>query len=321
MSAIRIAAPPRQGWSSTIARLGREAWSLLVDTYDQWSADGAPRMAAALAYYTTLSLAPLLLVIIAVAGIAFGAEAVRGELVAQIGGITGSDSAHAIEDLLANARRPASGLIASAVGVVMLLLGASGVVAELESALNTIWKVAPATDSWRGLFVKRLASLAMLLGVGFLLLVSLALSAVVAAAGRYAGSFLPGSETVWMLIEMVVSFAVVTALFAMLFKFLPDAPVRWSEVWLGAAATAVLFNLGKLVIGLYLGRSSIGSAYGAAGSLVVVLVWIYYAAQILLFGAELTYVHAARQRAETAQASTEHSAAVPVAGLASGESA
>jgi len=274
---------------------GRSAWSLVTETYEQWVADGAPRMAAALAYYTTLSLAPLLLVIIAVAGIVFGTDAVRGELVAQIGGITGVDSARAIEDLLANARRPASGVIASVIGIVMLLLGASGVVAELESALNTIWKVPTASDSWRAVFVKRLASLAMLLAIGFLLLVSLSLSALLAAAGRYAGSIAPGSETIWMLVEMGLSFVVVTALFAMLFKFLPDVPVGWADVWLGAAATALLFNLGKLLIGLYLGRSSIGSAYGAAGSLVVVLVWIYYAAQILLFGAEFTHVHAMRR--------------------------
>jgi membrane protein len=254
-------------------------------------------MAAALAYYTMLSLAPLLLVIIAVAGVVFGTEAVRGELVAQIGGITGGESARAIEDLLANARRPASGLIASVIGVVMLLLGASGVVGELEGALNAIWKVEPSTGGFRTMIAKRLASLAMLLGVGFLLLVSLSVNALLAAAGRYFGSLVPGNETVWLGVEMVASFAVVTALFAMLFKFLPDAPVRWRDVWPGAAATAVLFNLGKFLIGLYLGRASIGSAYGAAGSLVIVLVWIYYAAQILLFGAELTHVYAEQRGA------------------------
>lgn len=281
---------------AAFGRAGRDARSLVGDTYDEWSADGAPRMAAALACDTTLSLAPRLRVIIAVAGIAFGADAVRGELVAQIGRGTGGDSALAIEDLLANARRPARGLIASAIGIVMLLLGASGVVAEFESALNTIWKMAPATDSWRRLFVNRVAWLAMLLAIGLLRLVSLVLSTAVAAAGRYAGSFLPGSEAVCMLAEMIASFAVVTALFATLFTFLPNAPVRWSDVWLGAAITAVLFNLGKLLIGLYLGRSSIGSACGAAGSLVVVLVWIYYAAQILFFGAELTHVHAVRRQ-------------------------
>jgi membrane protein len=285
----------RRPFGRQIAYLGRESWSVLGETYARWGADGAPRMAAALAYYTTLSLAPLLLVLIGVAGIVFGTEAVRGELVHQIDGITGHESARAIEDLLANARHPASGIIASAIGIVMLLVSASGVVGELENALNVIWQVAPAADSFRAMIVRRATSLAMLLGVGFLLLVSLALSAFLAAASRYAGSILPGNETVWMLLEVVASFAVITALFALLFKFLPDAPVRWSDVWIGAAATSAFFSLGKLLIGLYLGRSSIGSAYGAAGSLVVMLVWIYYAAQILLFGAELTHVYALKR--------------------------
>lgn len=279
----------------TAIRLGREAWSVLVETYGRWSADGAPRMAASLAYYTTLSLAPLLLVIIAVAGVVFGDEAARGELVGQIGALTGTESADAIEELLAHARRPAAGVVASAIGLVMLLAGATGVVGELENALNTIWRVTPSPRSWRTVVVKRLASLAMLLGVGFLLLVSLAISALLAAAGRYLGSLVPGNETAWMLAEMAASFAVITVLFASLFKFLPDVALRWSDVWVGAAATAVLFNLGKLLIGMYLGRSSIGSAWGAAGSLVVLLVWIYYAAQILLLGAEFTCTIARRR--------------------------
>jgi membrane protein len=310
--AMARAAQPRQPLGAMFGRFWRAAWSLLCETYAKWGADGAPRMAAALAYYTTLSIAPLLLVIIAVAGIAFGAEAVRGELVGQIRGIIGSDSAHAVEDILANARRPASGLIASAVGLVMLMIAASGAVGELENALNVIWKAAPSPGSIRTFLSKRLASVAMLLGTGFLLVVSLSVSALLSATSRYLNGLVPGNDAIWMVVEIVVSLAVNTALFAMLFKFLPDVPVRWSDVWLGAAVTAVLFNLGKVLIGLYLGRSSTGSAYGAAGSLVVVLVWIYYAAQILLFGAELTYVHASWRDAPSTRGN-EPDPAAPVA--------
>ena len=310
--AIPRAVQPRQPIGATLRRFGRSAWSLARETYEKWSADGAPRMAAALAYYTTLSLAPLLLVVIAVAGIAFGDEAVRGELVGQIRGIIGEDSAQAVEEILANARRPASGLIASAVGLVMLLFAASGAVGELENALNAIWKAAPAPSSIRTFLSKRVASVAMLLGSGFLLLVSLSVSALLAATSRYLNGLVPGNDAIWMVVEIVVSLAVNTALFAMLFKFLPDVPVRWSDVWLGAAVTAVLFNLGKVLIGLYLGRSSLGSAYGAAGSLVVLLVWIYYAAQILLFGAELTYVHASWRDSPSTRGN-EPNPAAPVA--------
>jgi membrane protein len=275
---------------------GGRTWRLLLETYQQWTADHAPRLAAALAYYTFLSLAPLLLVLIAVAGLIFGPEAVRGELIGQIGAVTGPDGARAIEDLLASASRPTESLVASIVGVVTLLLGAAGVVGQLEAALNTIWEVAPAQTSMLGMVGKRFASLAMVLAVGFLLLVSLALSAALAASHRYVGGLIPGSETVWMVLHFVASFAIVTILFAILFKFLPDARVEWGDVWVGAVATAMLFNVGKLAVGLYLGRSGIASAYGAAGSLVVVLVWVYYAAQILLFGAELTQVYAQQRR-------------------------
>jgi membrane protein len=272
------------------------AWRLLVETYRQWNVDQVPRLAAALAYYTFLSLAPLLLVLIAVAGLFFGPEAVRGELVGQIGAVTGTEGARAIEDLLASASRPTESLVASIVGVVTLLLGAAGVVGQLEAALNTVWDVAPAQTSVMGMIAKRFASLAMVLAVGFLLLVSLALSAALAAGERYVGGLIPGSEAVGMVLHFVASFAVVTVLFAILFKFLPDARVEWGDVWVGAVATAILFNAGKLLVGLYLGRSGVASAYGAAGSLVVVLVWVYYAAQILLFGAELTQVYAQRRR-------------------------
>jgi membrane protein len=273
----------------------KTVWTMLVATYGDWSEDRASRLAAALSYYTTLSLAPLLLVVISVAGLLFGREAVQGQLVGQISALTGPDSAAAIEELLANTSKPAESVLASIIGIATLIFGATGVAWQLKDALNTIWEVAPDEKGgfWqtlRSYFV----SFTLVIGVGFVLLVSLVISAALAALGTFVRSLVPGSEGAWMAVNFIVSFGVMTLLFAMMFRFLPDTEVRWSDVWIGAAATAAFFELGKILVGLYLGQAGIGSAYGAAGSLVVILVWVYYAAQILFFGAEFTQVYARR---------------------------
>jgi len=241
-----------------------------------------------------LSLAPLLLIAIAIAGFVFGTDAARQHLLDQLGGLVGSDGRRAVETMLKHAHKPGAGLVSTVIGVATLLVGASGVVGQLQDALNTIWEVAPKPG--RGLwgFLKdHFLSLAMVPGVGFLLLVSLVLSAFLTVVATSFGHLLfaqaaPALE----LVNFVVSTAVITLLFAMIYKLLPDVEISWGDVWVGAAMTAVLFVIGKSLIGLYLGRSGPVSAYGAAGSLVVLLVWVYYSAQILFFGAEFTKAYA-----------------------------
>ncbi len=275
------------------------AWQLLRDAYDEWSEDKAPRLGAALAYYTSLSIAPLLLVVIGIAGLVFGEQAARGEVVGQLRSLLGDDGAKAVQDVLAHTQQTGSGVVASVVGVVTLLAGASGVFGQLQDALNTVWEVEPKPGRGiKGFIRDRFFSLTMVLGTGFLLLVSLVLSAAVAAAGGGLRALSPAFEAVGEVLVAVVSFAVTTILFALIFKVLPDAKIDWRDVWFGAVSTAVLFVIGKLAIGLYLGHASVGSAYGAAGSFVVLLIWVYYSAQILLFGAELTQAYARHRGAK-----------------------
>jgi len=272
---------------------------LLKQTASEWSEDKAPRLGAALAFYSVLSIAPLVVIVLAIAGLVFGAEAARGELVAQIEGMVGRDGARAIEEMIANAQRPSRGILATVLGAVTLLLGASGVFGQLQDALNTIWEVEP--KSGRGLwgFIKdRFLSFTMVLGTGFLLLVSLVISAGLHMVGEYMSGLMPAAEWIWQIANFMISFSIITLLFALIFKIVPDAKVAWRDVWVGAALTAALFTAGKFVLGWYLGRGTVGSAYGAAGSLVVLLVWIYYSAQILFFGAEFTQVYAKRRGAQ-----------------------
>ena len=273
----------------------REYPSLFKAAAKEWSEDKASRHAAALSYYTIFSLAPLLIVAIAVAGAVFGEEAARGRIVEQIGGLIGRDGASAIETMIENANKPKEGLIAGMLGVAALLFGASGVFGQLQSSLNAIWEVEPKPGKgvW-GFLRSRFLSLSMVLVIAFLLLVSLVLSAALSAFGGWLGAMIPGQEVLLRAGDLVISAGMATVLFAALFKYLPDAEIRWKDVWTGAFATAVLFTLGRYLIGLYLGRSAVGSAYGAAGSLVIVLLWIYYSTQILFFGAEFTQVHASR---------------------------
>ncbi len=273
----------------------KPAFSMLKESFQEWKEDDALQLGAALAYYTIFSLAPLLLIVIAVAGLAFGREAVQGRIVEQIDQLVGQQGAVAIQTMIANVAKHESGVLATVIAGITILFGATGVFAQLQSSLNKIWNVEPKPD--RGIlgFLKtRVASFGMILGIGFLLLVSLVVSAGVAAVNNYFVSLMPAAEVLFQVLSLVISFAVVTLLFAMIFRFLPDAKVAWRDVWIGAAVTSVLFAIGKELIGLYLGHSSVASAFGAAGSVIVILVWIYYSTQILFFGAEFTQVYARR---------------------------
>ena len=268
--------------------------SLFRQAVEAWSEDYAPSMGAALAYYTLFSIAPLLLIVIGVTGLAFGDEAARGEIFGQLRGLMGEEGAAAVERLLANASKPEGGVVATTVGTVMLLLGAMTVFGELQNALDRIWRapVAKKASGWWGLLRSRLLSFGMILGIAFLLMVSLVVSALLSALGKFWGAFFGGWEVVAHVLDIVVSFGIVAVLFALIYKLIPRVHVAWRDVWIGAGVTAALFAIGKFLIGLYLGKSSVASAFGAAGSLVVMMVWVYYSAQIFLLGAEFTWVYA-----------------------------
>lgn len=264
--------------------------ALFAQAYKDWNDDEAPRMGAALAYYTILSLAPLLLVTITVAGFVLGREAAQGQLMAQISDLLGPEGAKAIEAMVAGARQKTSGVVASILGTLTLLWGASGVVGELQSSLNKVWDVK--TDAGFGETIKqRSYAVALVLGCGFLLMVSLAVSAAIATAGKLLQGMLPVPEFVLHGFDILSSLAVFTLIFAAIYKFLPQAVISWRDVIPGAIFTAALFAIGKLAIGLYLGKASFGSTYGAAGSLVIVLVWVYYASQVFFFGAEVAHAY------------------------------
>ena len=273
----------------------RAWWALLKETFTQWGDDRVPRLGAALAYYTVFSIVPLLVIIIAMVGLVFGQEAAQSYILEQIKGLVGEQSAEAIKEMIERANKPSQGMLATVIAIATLLLGASGLFGQLQDALNTIWGVEAKQGRgiW-GIIKDRFLSFMAVLGTGFLLLVSLVLSAVLSAMGKLFEAWLPGPEIILQILNFAVSFAVITGLFAMMFKILPDANIAWRDVGVGAAMTALLFTIGKFLIGLYLGKSDVGSAYGAAGSLVILLVWVYYSTQILLFGAEFTQVYATR---------------------------
>lgn len=276
-----------------------EVWATVKETVNDWLDDGATSLAAALAYYSLLSLAPLLVISVAVAGLFFGQDAARGRVAGELGAVVGTQAAQGIQSVVASAQSPVSGVLSTIVGVVTLFIGASGVFGELQSSLNTIWEVKrkPGRGIW-GEVKDRFWSFTMVLGVAFLLLVSLLLNSVLSAVGATFSPLLPGGELVWQGVNALFSLSVITGLFALIFKYVPDAEIRWRDVWLGAAVTALLFTIGKLLLGLYLGKAAIGSSYGAAGSLIALVVWVYYAAQILLLGAEFTQVQARRSGRE-----------------------
>ncbi len=271
----------------------REVWVMVKETINDWMDDSASRLAAALAFYSLLSLAPLLVITVSIAGFFFGHDAARGKVAGELGAVVGAQAAEGIQSVVASARSPASGLISTCVGIVTLFIGASGVFGELQASLNTIWEVKrkPGRGVW-GEVKDRFLSFTMVLGVAFLLLVSLILNAILSAVGARFSEVLPGGELVWQAFNFVFSLSAITGLFALIFKYVPDAEIKWRDVWLGAAVTAALFTIGKVLLGLYLGKAAIGSAYGAAGSLIALVVWVYYAAQILLLGAEFTQVQA-----------------------------
>lgn len=269
-------------------------WEVVRDAGDAWLDDRGPRIGAAIAFFTALSLAPILVISLVIAGLVYGEGAARGEVADQLAGLVGAEAAKTVEGVLANSGAPRAGAAAIALSLLTLFVGATGVFAELQEALNDVWKVRPRPGRPVRTFVRgRLLSFGMVLGVGFLLLVSLVLGTAADAAGRSAARVL-GSAAALQAVNLLLVFAVEVFLFAMIFKVLPDADLAWRDVWTGAVVTAVLFNLGKYLIGLYLGYSGVTSAFGAAGSLVALLVWIYFSALVLVFGAEVAKVTAAR---------------------------
>ena len=259
-----------------------------------WVNDYAPSMGAALAYYTVFSLAPLLLIVIAIAGMVFGADAARGEIFDQLRDLMGDDAAKGVEALLASVNQPGESIAATIVGVVMLVIGATSVFGELQDALDRIWR-APIRRKhgtvWT-LVRSRLLSFGMIFGIAFLLMVSLVLSAAVAALGHWWGGLFAGWETMAQSVNALLSFVLTTAVFAFIYKLMPRVKVQWRDVLLGAVVTAFLFTLGKTLIGVYIGKTGVASTFGAAGSIVIVLVWVYYSAQVFLMGAEFTWVYA-----------------------------
>ncbi len=274
----------------------KEIFQLLKNAYTRWDDAKASRLGAALAYYTVFSLAPLLLIGIAIAGVVFGPDAAEGRVGAELTSTVGAPVAEAVQSVVKSAHQDGGGTLAAVVGVGVLLFGASGVFAALQDALNTIWGVAPKPDRGiMGLVRDRFLSFGMVLGTGFLLLVSLILSTALTALGAYLtpGS-LPGGALLWQALNQAVSFGVITLLFALIYKTLPDATISWHHVWVGASLTAILFTLGKYLLGLYITHGSVASGYGAAGSLMVILLWVYYSAQILLYGAALTRAYVDR---------------------------
>ncbi len=287
-------------------------WGLLKVTFSQWRRDQASLMAAALAYYTVFSLAPLLIIVIAIAGAIFGEQAAKGELVAQIQGVVGRDGAQLIQTAIENASQldPSQGPIPTLINIGVLLFGASVVFAQLQKSLNRIWDVeAKPGNGIKRVLRKRLLTFSMVLVIAFLLLVSLVISTMLVILGNYLRDLVPGFTYLWQILNFFISFSLVTLLFAMIFKILPDAKIAWRDVWMGAAITAVLFDIGKFLLGFYLGKTSLASAYGAAGSLVIILTWVFYSAQILFLGAEFTQVYVRHYSKEIVPA--EHAVRVP----------
>ena len=269
-------------------------YPLAKKSVNAWIDDYAPSMGAAISYYTVFSIAPLMIIVIAVAGFVWGREAVQGEIVGQLSGMIGKQGAEGVQSLIESASQPTQGLVATAISIVVLVIGATTVFAELQSSLDRIWQApqAPKVSGIWAIVRSRLLSLGFILGLGFLLLVSLVTGAGLAALGTWANGLFPGWETVLYLTNITLSVGNATVLFAMIFKVMPQAKVSWRDVWTGAAVTAVLFEAGKWLISLYIGKTSVTSSFAAAGSLVVLLVWVYYSAQIFLLGAEFTWVYA-----------------------------
>ena len=271
-------------------------WDMIKASFAAWLDDYAPSMGAALSYYTVFSLAPLLVIVISVAGLIFGADAVRGAIFSQINGLMGADAAKGIQDLLSSVSKPSTGIVGAILGVVVLLIGATTVFGELQDALDRIWR-APArvrSSGWLTLLRTRMLSFGMILGIAFLLMVSLVTGAAIAALGKWWGGWFSGWEVLAQVINAGVGFLMTTAVFALIYKLMPRVKVSWGDVWVGAAVTALLFTVGRLLISLYIGKTGVASGFGAAGSVAVIFVWVYYSAQVFLVGAEFTWIYAQR---------------------------
>ncbi|MBC8036365.1 MAG: YihY/virulence factor BrkB family protein [Rhizobiales bacterium] len=274
----------------------KDILQLIKEAAVAWNNDSAASMGAAIAYYTIFSIAPLLIIAIAIAGFFFGMEAAQGHIFAQARGLVGEEGALMLQALVESASQPAEGFLATLIGLIVMVFGATGVFAELQGAMDRIWQI-PAEKQQSGLWYlirRRLLTFGMVLGVAFLLLVSLIVSAFISALETLWTPYVGGPEIILQSVNFAVSFVIVTGLFAMIFKLLPRVAVAWSDVVIGAAATALLFNIGKFLIGLYIGKSGVVSGFGAAGTLVALLLWIYYSAQVFLLGAEFTWVYAKR---------------------------
>jgi Predicted membrane protein len=278
-----------------MAAVLKDIWRLLKKAGGNWISDKAPRLGAALSYYTVFAIPPLFVIILFLVSLIMDPDKVQAMLFSEVGGLVGEKSSEAIQAAMTAQMNSSKGLFASIIAIATLVVTATGLFIELQDALNTIWGVREKPGQGiLGFIRNRLLSFAMVVGIGFLLLVSLVVSAGLSAFGKYMSALVPGLDVLWMVTNAAVSFAVITLLFAMVFKFLPDVKIRWRDVWVGAAVTAALFTVGKFALGFYIGRSTAVSAYGAAGSIVLILLWVYYSAQILFFGAEITEVYANR---------------------------
>ncbi len=268
------------------------AWELGKESVTSFISDGALSRGAAIAFYTVISIGPVLLIIVAIAGLAYGQDAARGAVVGQLNGLMGQQSAELLQNVILSAAGKSSGIFASALGVITLLVTASGVFGEMQSALNAIWKADPRGGTVSRLLRSRAASLGLVAALGFLLLVSLVIGAGLSALSGYANAYRPFGHFILQAMNFLISFALISVLFAAIYKVLPDKDLEWRDVLVGSVVTAFLFSIGKFLIGLYIGSSAVASSYGAAGALIVALLWIYYSAQIFLLGAEFTKVYA-----------------------------
>lgn len=303
------------GIGAGVARGARGTWAAIKETFVEFWNDDPFQMAGALSFYTLLSLSPLLLVVVGVAGLVFGHEAVQGRLLVEMQSLVGDEGAEAIRTIVLNSQLTERGWVSTIVGVATLLVGATTVFVQLQSSLNQIWDVKASTERVKGALLaflrQRLLSLAMVLAIGFLLMVSLVLNAALSAADAYLAAALPASPALWRALNAGVSLALVTLLIAMMFKFLPDRRVPWRDVWFGAVVTGVLLGAGKFLIGLYLGHATFASAFGAAASVVILMVWVYYASLILFLGAELTQVRSRRRARGVLPPASKHAVEQP----------
>lgn len=277
-------------------------WSILRETFSAWNEHEAPRLGASLAFYTILSLAPLVLILMAIVAMIFGHSSAQSRLLDEVESMIGHQGSEAVKGMIEQAQKPAAATFASIIAAITLLLGAAGVFGELRWALSRMWDVNREIQVGLWATIKqRLFSFGMVLATGFLLLVSLVISAALAALGKFFGDFLPMPEFLLSAINSVVSLAGIIVLFALIYRYVPDAKIRWKDIWIGAAVTAFLFTIGRSLLALYLGKAAVGSPYGAGGALIVVIVWVYYSAMIFLFGAEFTHVLNSGRYSQNAQ--------------------